>query len=298
MEPQVDPTQQGGQNEIQNARLSAEEQIAARVHSANAPDFSGFNEETGEVHAKPQAEEKAEDKPEIEEEKPEVKEEPQPRTVSIVVDGQTVEVEESRILEAGKRALQKDHAADRRLQEAANAKRQAEELLRQAQRLSNPDASDDVPSKDAHTQQQEATSFTPEMLDTFLENKLYMRDAQKAAESFKKEFPEIAADPYLMNMAATLENQRLSTATALGESFGDPHDAYRKHGESIRSWLQKKTGTPSVESVDKVERKRTITAVTAVNAKAPAPQPQKPQSISEIIEEERKARAGRHVVKH
>jgi hypothetical protein len=293
-----------GQSEAQLRRERAEEQIAQRVNEAQAKDFATFNEDTGEIHAAPApaTEAAATEAKEPESQPAQEQTEPAPRMLSIVVDGRTIEVEESRILEAGKRTLQKDHAADRRLQEAAQAKRQAEELLRQAQRLSIPDTAQTTPAPSQDAPQQQHAPATqgldPQALDTYLENKLYMRDAMKAAEKFKADFPEIASDPYLMNMAATMENERLSTAAALGESFGDPYAAYRKHGEAVQAWLQKRTGQAPQPMTDKLERKRTITAVPAVNARAPAPQPPKAQTVSEIIEEERKARMGRQVAKH
>lgn len=287
-------------------RLSAEEQIAARVNDAQAADFHGFDETTGEIDAAPiAAAPPAPAEPEVGDADPEPGAAPEPaaqRMVAIVVDGQTIEVEESRILEAGKRTLQKDHAADRRLQEAANTKRQAEELLRQAQQLSIPDAARQAaPSQDApqQPQPQPATSFTPEMLETVLENKLYMRDATKAAAKFREDFPDIAADPHLMSMAANMEQQRLNTATALGESYGDPFEAYRKHGEAVQKWVQKFTGAaPAPATQDKADRKRTITAIPAANARAPAPQPPKELTVSQIIEEERKSRGRPMAIKH
>jgi hypothetical protein len=305
----------GAQSQHLTNRSSVEEEIAAKVHAEVAPDLHAFNEDTGEIIPnEPAKEEPAPDTYQEPSElategesqpEPEAKEEPAapapaaPKMVAIVVDGQTIEVEESRIIEAGKRTLQKDQAADRRLQEATQAKRQAEELLRQAQRLSNPDtaSTDTAPSQDAPQQHQQATQgLDPQALDTYLENKLYMRDAQKAAESFRKEFPDIAADPHLMGMAANLEERRLSTATALGESFGDPFEAYRKHGEAVREWMRKLSGKgPAVNLADKAEKKRTIVTVPAASARPAPPAPPREPTVSEIIEAERKARMGRPV---
>jgi hypothetical protein len=297
-------------------RSSVEEEIAAKVHAEVSPDLHAFNEDTGEIipnepakDEQPPAQDAYQEPSELAvegEPEPEAKPEPEPapaapKMVSIVVDGQPVEVEESRILEAGKRTLQKDHAADRRLQEATQARKQAEELLRQAQRLSNPDTAlnEPAPSQDAPQQHQQATQgIDPQALDTYLENKLYMRDAQKAADSFRKEFPDIAADPHLMGMAASLETQRLSTATALGESFGDPYEAYRKHGEAVREWMRMLSGKgPVVNMADKAEKKRTILTVPAASARPAPPAPPREPTVSEIIEAERKARMGRPVVK-
>lgn len=308
MPPEIDPTQQGGQEEIKptaNPRNAVLAQIAQTAHASVADEMAGFNEETGEIEKKADTPAKVEEVPaeraEIQQAEPATTEPPAPKMVSIVVDGQTIEVEESRIIEAGKRTLQKDHAADRRLQEAAQTKRQAEALLAQAQRLSIPDAANNetTPSQDA-SQPAQQQSFDPVAIDTYLENKLYMRDAQKAAEKFKTDFPDIASDPHLMNMAATLEQQRLNTAAALGEGFGDPFDAYRKHGEAVQKWLTERTGAKPVVAAqsmeDKQERKRTITAVQAVNAKAPAPAAPKVLSTAELIEQMRESRTRGRVI--
>jgi len=94
-----------------------------------------------------------------------------------------------------------------------------------------------------------------------------------------------------MNIAASMEQQRLDTATALGESFGDPFEAYRKHGEAVKDWLKARAGTPVQPAViDKQERKRTITAIPAVNARAPAPAAPKVLSTAEQIEAMRESR--------
>ena len=311
MPPEIDPTQPGGEEEqpliTPNPRNAVLAQIAKTAHASVAGEMAGFNEETGEIEKKADTPaqvvtEVPADRAEIQQDEPAKVDPPAPKMVSIVVDGQTIEVEETRIIEAGKRTLQKDHAADRRLQEAVNTKRQAEALLAQAQRLSIPDAAhtETTPSQDASQTAPQQQSFDPVAIDTYLENKLYLRDAQKAAEKFKTDFPDIAGDPHLMNMAANLENQRLNTVTALGESFGDPSEAYRKHGEEIRKWLQARTGAlpPATAQAieDKQERKRTITAVQAVNAKAPAPAAPKVLTTAEQIEQMRESRTRGRVI--
>jgi hypothetical protein len=117
-----------------------------------------------------------------------------------------------------------------------------------------------------------------------------VRDAQKAAVQFKKDYADIVSDPYLYDMAVQLENKRLAEATALGESFGDPFDAYRKHGEALREWKAKLTGTVAAP-VDKLERKRTIAAVPGNNATPPKPEAEVEKTPSQIIDDMRKDRA-------
>lgn len=288
-----------------NPRNAAMAEIAKSAHEQVAGDLNAFDEDTGQItpnNPEPPKEEKKEETPA---DPPAIstvaQDPPAPRMATIVVDGQAIEVEESRLIEAGKRTLQKETAADRRLQEAENKRRQAESLLEQAQRVSNNGQPPSVPSQDAPRQAQQATNgFDPAMLDTVLDQKLYIRDAQKAREAFEKEFPEIASDPDLMQVAAAREQRRLDTAAALGESLGNPFEAYRAHGEAIRSLLKKHAApAASPETLDKAERKRSITAVSAVNAKTPAPQEKKPLSVSEVIEQQRLARRqGRQLPTH
>ncbi len=289
-----DPTLQGGQQN--NPRNAALQQIANRVHEQTAPDMADFDEESGQITAREveamdetiaQAESgQAGDAPTVAEPSASTA----PKMLTIIVDGQPIEVEETRIIEAGKRTLQKDNAADKRLQEAAQLKRYYEQQLTQMQRASQADPEHQAPSHDAPQQQPSAIAIDPATLERYLENKLYARDAQKAAAKFVEDFPEIAGDPHLMAMAARLEQQRLDTATALGESYGDPFEAYRKHGESVTKWLQERTGKPAAGATDKQERKRTITAIPAVNARAPAPTEEKVLTVAEKIEQMRQQR--------
>ena len=222
--------------------------------------------------------------------------EPEKRLVTIVVDGQRIEVDESKIIEAGKRTLQKESAADRRLAEAneylRRAKAQVSQDPGQAQTIEEPPQG--VP--------QYAQPSTP-VLDTtaienMLENRLYLREASKAADQFKDEFQDIASDPFLMQLAAQLEDQRLAEARALGEPFGDPVKAYKAHGEKLREWAKSKgiaQATP-VTSEDKIERKRQIVAVPGTSAKQATTKETKPLEGSALIDAMREARkAGRSV---
>lgn len=304
-----DPTQQGGteSNPAINPRNAAMAQIASQAHALVADDLQAFDESTGEVQARTEAEkpEPVETEESTTEEAPAVAEPAKPKMLTIVVDGQSIEVEESRIVEAGKRTLQKDTAADRRMQEASKARVEAEQIRKQAQadadyvrQIAQQHGIElQAPSSDAPQQPQQSTpALDPAAIEAILENKLYNREAQRAAMKFHEDFPEIASDPNLMQMAAMMEQRRLETAARLGEPAGDPFTAYRKHGEAVRDWLKQRTvpTTPASSSSDKQERKRTITAVPASSARAPAPATQKPLSVSEQIEQMRvKRQSGR-----
>jgi hypothetical protein len=299
LESNDSPTQPGGQETPQptaNPRNAAMAEIAQRAHAAVAGELNTFDEDTGTVGA-PVVEAPAEPPAEPEgtpAEAAPAEEKPAPRMVQIVVHGQTIEVPEDKIMEAGRRTLQKETAADRMLQDAAEKKRQAEALLQQARKLSLPGDADTPPQGDQQPQPTDR-ALDEATLDKKLEIKLFERDAQRAARIFEQEFPEIASDPVLRGYAARLEDERLAHAMAVGEPIGDPIDAYRKHGETVRKWLQERTGIKPAVPQDKQERKRTITAVGAVNARAPAPKDDKPPSVSDTIEAMRTARQGRQV---
>lgn len=302
--------EQGGDSQTRVAshpkltgRNAAMEQISAQADSLVANEFADFDEETGTaIPREPVPEVQPEPEPDdsviMAPPEPEADPEPQkPRMVPIVVDGQTIEVDEQRIIEAGKRTLQKESAADRRLQEANEILNRARA---QATRVSqDPAQHQPAPSQDAQAQPtQQATnglndpatlinvirqSVTTDVMESIR--------AQQAVETFRSEFPDISGDDNLWQIACQLEDKRLREAAALGEPIGDALQAYRKHGEEIRKWVAKFAPAPAVNVPDdKVERKRTITAIPAVNAKAPAPQPPKQLTVSEEIERMRQER--------
>jgi hypothetical protein len=313
----VDPTQQGGTEEVtpnpaENPRNAVMAQIASQAAASVADEMSSFDETTGEIHAPEQGTEQQQAAAPTEThddgaaDPAPAAEAAKPRMVSIVVDGQTIEVDEARIVEAGKRTLQKDHAADRRLQEAARERQQAQAMRQQVEQQAayvrqvaqQHGIELQAPSSDAPQQQPQATQVDPDALKGFVKSLVYNERAETAADQFWREFPDIAGDPYLRQMAASLENERLATAAAVGEPLGDPYAAYRKHGETIRDWLKQRTApaAAATASTDKVDRKRTITVAPAANARAPAPTAPKVLSVSEQIEQMRQRRqSGRTV---
>jgi hypothetical protein len=221
--------------------------------------------------------------------------EPEKRLVTIVVDGQRIEVDESKIIEAGKRTLQKESAADRRLAEANEYLRRVK-----AQVSQDPGQTQTIeePPQGVPQSAQQSTVLDTTAIENMLENRLYLREASKAADQFKDEFQDIASDPFLMQLAAQLEDQRLAEARALGEPFGDPVKAYKAHGEKLREWAKSKgiVQATSVTSEDKIERKRQIVAVPGTSAKQATTKETKPLEGSALIDAMREARkAGRSV---
>lgn len=276
-----------------NPRNAALEQVAKNAHAIHAQDLNDVDFESNKILDKVQVEQKAkEPTPDDSPALAAVQETPKPKVVTIVVDGQQIEVEESKIIEAGKRTLQKESAADRRLAEANEYLKRAKA---QASRDPAQEAHQELPPGVPHQEAQQPIPLDVTSIENLLENRLYLREASKAADQFKDEYKDIASDPFLMQLAAQLEDQRLAEARALGEAFGDPVKAYKAHGEKIREWAKSKgiVQTPAIVE-DKIERKRQIVAVPGASAKQAAPKETKPLEGSALIDAMREARkAGR-----
>ena len=283
-----------------NPRRAAMAAIAQQAHAKEAPNMAQFDEDTGEVLGQQV------DAPEVGDEAPApavqdapadtpaavVADAPHKRIVSIVVDGQKIDVDEDRVLEAGRRTLQKESAADRRLAEANEILRQAKS--RASKQDPAPQAENLAPSQDAPQVTQAQPIADMATVERMMEQRLYHRDATKAATQFKAEFPEIAGDDYLMSIAAQMEDKRLNEAAALGEPLGDPAEAYRKHGQTIRQWAESKGLKPQGQAQtaqaappSRQEVKRQIVAVPGVNARAPLVAEKKALTVAEQIEEMR-----------
>lgn len=273
-----------------SARNQAMADIAKRAHAEVAGDMADFNEDTGEVSQT--AAQKAEPVEQEEKVEPAKVEED---TDTLIVDGKEVKVPKEKIIEAGRRTLQKESAADKRLQEATELWRRADEY---AKRVGMSGASQDpqagtsppgegVMTDTAQPNRQDVQEFE-RTIDQRLEDKLYIRDATKAAQQFEADFPEIASNPMLRNWAVQLENKRIKEAMEEGRHLGDPFDAYRKHGEAVREQLKTLGVQPKTDN--KQERKRDTVAISGASVRSPAPQPDKPKTQSQIILEMRKGR--------
>lgn len=285
----LDTATQPGVEEVKplpNPRNAILDQIAAQHDERQAGDFSQFNEDTGEI-VKPEPEAKEADSV------PEVKEpDPVPEPVSddetIVVDGREQKVAKEKIYEAGRRALQKESAADKRLEEATR-------LFKEAQR--QIDALKTGPSQDGQFSGSEAPSSdaqpAPQLpdIDSLLEQKLYMRDAQSAAKRFQQEYADVVTNPIFATWVAVQEDERIKQAMADGLPLGDPWEAYSQHGLKAREQMQKLTGAPAQS--DKLDRKRETTVIKGAAVRAPAPVEDKPETHADIIAAMRKSRGQR-----
>lgn len=120
----------GRERATQN-RLSMLDSIAANVNRERVEE-DGMALETEESVSGDKEEGSKEESTETKKEDGLSKEEEE--MIKLVVDGAEQEVPLSRVVDAGKRTLQKETAADKRLEEATRLRKTAEELLAQAQK--------------------------------------------------------------------------------------------------------------------------------------------------------------------
>jgi hypothetical protein len=289
-----------------SGRSNAMAEIAAQVHAQHAEDFAGFNEETGEIEARaPQEQAQTTPPAQEEQQQQETQQAVSPPAddglETIVIDGQERKVKRDQIIEAGRRTLQKESAADRRLEEAAETLRRAKAYEQGImQRQPSSDAGEyQQPSSDAAngTGVSRQGQATPDF-GTLVDERLWIHDAQKAAKRFQEEFKDLADDPYAARLVAQLENERLAALANEGKPIteSDPWEAYKQHGAKVRDWLGKAKPTGQVQvSEDKAERKRQTVTVTGSTTSRPAPVAPKTPTTAERIEQMRVARMGRAI---
>lgn len=239
--------------------------------------------------------------PEVKPEEPETPETPETpveKMVKVKVDGKEMEVPESQVLDAGIRAVQKESAADKRLAEATQLLKTAQEAAA-PKKTPLPDMDEVELSKrirmgtDEEAQEairilQGRDKATPDEIAAAVEGRVLKQiEFKDAVTWFQSEYKEIVADPHLVNIAIA-EEARL-------RSEGDERpykEVYKDVGEIIRKKLQDwKGGKPTVStSTEKRERKAEITNLPAASARQQAPEQPKPKSPSQIIQEMREAR--------
>jgi len=303
-----DNATQTGAESLQPAhagRNAALAQIASQVNAGYQEDLAPFDEASGQILPKQAEQQPAQDTQPAaeagEQEQEEQGQQPQQSTAqpeedleTIVVDGQQVQVKRSQLFDAGKRTLQKEATADKRLQEATEMLRQAQayaQSLRQ-QHQPSPDAGafSQSPSEQDETNRSGARQATQEDIRALVRSEQWLANAETAAQRFRSEFKDIAEDPLLMRLAGQLEDERLAQAAASGAPLGDPWEAYRKHGETIRERFGKPQTVQPAVSEDRQERKRSTTTVVGAGARMQASNPKQPLTTSEIIEQQRLAR--------
>lgn len=235
----------------------------------------------------------------------------EPKKTKIKVDGQELEVDDEKIREAGIKALQKESAADKRLEEATRLRAEAEASIlaaRNNERTDPPAGGPTVVEKltddnflsavkaiqygseaDAMTALKSliataATTGQPEGLTVAQANELL--DFREATKWAHDEYKDVLGDPKLKSLFVT-EEKRLRAA-------GDmrPYrEIYTDIGSGLREWRTSLSPTPTpTPTPSRLERKATVVNIPTASVRQPAPQPVKEPSPSDIVDKMRTAR--------
>lgn len=237
--------------------------------------------------------------------------------VKIKVNGEEREVPLSQIVDAGKRTLQKESAADQKLDHASRLMKQVEELAKQVQQPSK-DVAPPKPAQDAPNLKQivaaiqygteeeaekalselikvqggtKQPTLTPEQVNQMVEVRLHNKSIQQkfTEPPDRGGFGDIAQDPVLYNMASEYINlKRIQGDQRMG------WEIYEEAGKAVRQWrddMVKRFAQPA-NMGDKAARKETISTVSGAAKKAASPPADKEKSPSEVIAEMAATRAG------
>ena len=208
---------------------------------------------------------------------------------TLKVDGEEREVPQSKVLEEGRRAMQKELAADKRLEEAALLKKQYEELLARATQQATPPP----PVEEDLMETIQNAAFDPEAAKR-LAQAIKGRDAatpdvmqlvreeiqaQHMLDRFKTEFKDIVEDERALTLAASMEAQK--------RQAGDKrplYDIWAEVGNDIRTWKAGLSGQT------KQEAKAKLQDINVASARIEQKDTPRPPTMSEVIDKLAKAR--------
>ena len=221
---------------------------------------------------------------------------PTDELITIKVDGEERQVLKSQILDAGVRAVQKESAADKRLAEATRLLHEAQEAQKprplpdmdEAELVRRIRQGDDVEAIEAMRVLKGRDQATPEQIAAAVEAQVMNKiQFEKTVDWFQKEYKEIFAEPYFVQMAIAEDDRLLRSGDQRQdrERFKSIGDGLR---EKIREWRGGKAEVST--STDKLEKKSTITNLPAASARLPAQEQPKPKTPSQIIEDMRARR--------
>lgn len=232
--------------------------------------------------------------------------------VKTKVDG----VEVMRPLAELVRIGQKEAAVNKRLQEAAQMRQEADRLLARAQQQQATPSAESTKTPAASASNAAPTG--KEFLDAIYagdEDKALAAfqqfigpgretatadpmaiakqvkaqiDTEAALDSFGGQFPEIVADPYLADVA----DRYLAAELELGTPF---RDALSKAGDATRDWLRQKVGSAATPTTptsrdDKRARKQTIDLIPSIHATATTSREPAMPTTADVLDEMRRAR--------
>lgn len=233
--------------------------------------------------------------------------------VTIKVNGEERKVPLSAIVDAGKRTLQKETAADQKLDHATRLMRQVEEFAKRTQPpqgAAPPKTEQDavnlreiVKAIQYGTEEEaekavasllrakEGPVLTPDHVNQMVEVRLHNQAILSKFTSDPKQggFGDIASDGVLYRMAVEEVNRR--------REAGDQRldwSIYKEAGEAVRQWRDNmvKSFAPASTMEEKEQRKGSVQHVTGAAKKAVSKQDTAEPTISETIAEIASRRAG------
>lgn len=240
-----------------------------------------------------------------------------PKRIKGKVDGKDVEFDEQAVIDAGLRTLQKDAAADRRLEEATKAREEAQRLLKVAEEAASKSApaptqkSDQdlmlakedlrpIVKKIQYGSEEEAAEALLEygrkmaeagqsgrLTASELQNILDLREAQTFV---KTNYADVVGDPRLKVLFVNDVNAKIAAGDAR------PYQEICKQvGDDLRAWKAPATPSPTPTAGGRTAaaqaRKVSTVSVTAAGTRLPsAPTETKAPSNSDLVEQARKAR--------
>lgn len=246
--------------------------------------------------------------------------EEQEQEVEVKVDGQTVKVPVSKVIDAGIRTYQKEAAADKRLEEAARLKAEAEryaqwlatqgrgaEPQQQAQQQvpawqERLDALGDAIQFGDKEQRNRAMleygqimaglgaqMALPHMQQAFAERELQQFN-QQVAQWFasppdKGGYGDIASDPELYGIAVALVDSKRANGDTRNSI-----DFYKEIGDTVRGLRGKFTGGTTASLDERRDKKRKMDSVPTLSGRATS-QPQKEETREDVLESMRRSRA-------
>jgi hypothetical protein len=256
--------------------------IAKKVHEANQAELQA-DKIFGEPQEEPAPEPKEEPAPE-----------PAPDLVTIKVDGQEKQVSRAEIEEAGKRYLQKDLSAERKLTEASRLFEEAR-LAKENSQPSKPDAVTDDDDLKKLIMDSPFNEDAADKLVARLGRQQAIPDATEVVKRvlaerdlvshYNSNYPDIAGDPFLHTLFLN-EEERMRN-----QGDNRPHtEVWADAAEKLRKWK----GIAKTDVVeDKAKRKETIVNLPAASARVPAPAEPKQLTASQLVEKMRKDRGQR-----
>lgn len=238
-----------------------------------------------------------------------------PKKIKGKVDGQDVEFDEQAVLEAGVRALQKESAADKRLEEATKARDEAERLRQSVEqtlaKLPQPeqtpktqqeivlakDGLRDIVKKIQYGSEEEAADALVEygnkmaslgqaegLTQAELLNILDLREAQSFV---KTNYADVVGDVNLKKLFVANVNEKLAA--------GDKRpyqEICKETGDELRQWKGAAPKPPTLAGGREAvrERKASVVVVPSASVRQAAPPQPKEPSPSEVIAKMRQAR--------